>query len=144
MSDRGLHLVGSSREGAVESLLAPVLWCETAQEHVILARYVSNHKKTTKRALRTLHSYCMQHVLRITGAYVTDLLDTISLKRAHAKSFNTDYTYSQKIYHTIALKYTHASLEQTLTEVTYIFHGFFPTCIVFPSCVVEACVAIAG
>ena len=60
MTDGWLHLIASSSEGAVESLLALILRNKTAQEHVILARDMGNHKKATKRAIRTLYSYYIQ------------------------------------------------------------------------------------
>ena len=60
MTDGWLHLIASSGEGAVESLLALILRNKTAQEHVILTRDVGSHKKAMKRAIRTLYSYYIQ------------------------------------------------------------------------------------
>ena len=66
MSDGRFYLIASSSEGAVEGLLTFILWSEGAQEHVVLARDMSNHKKATKRALGTLHSY--YNMIIISGA----------------------------------------------------------------------------
>ena len=59
VSDGGCHLVAGSSEGAVECLLALVLRSEATQQHVVLAGNVGNHKKSTKRRLGAVHSYCM-------------------------------------------------------------------------------------
>lgn len=62
MSDGRFHLIASSSEGTVEGLLTSILRSEGAQEHVILARDMSNYKKATKRALGSLHSHYIQYL----------------------------------------------------------------------------------
>ena len=57
VSDGGLHLVASSGEGAVESLLTLVLWSEATQQHVVLTRSVGNHQKSTEGQLGAVHTY---------------------------------------------------------------------------------------
>ena len=66
MSDCRLCLVASPSEGAVENLLAPILWSEGAQEHAVFARDVSNHKKATKCGGRAHKRYCMKLTIFIT------------------------------------------------------------------------------
>ena len=68
MSNRRPRLISGSSRGAVKSLLAPILRSEAAQEHVVLARDMSNHKKSTERGSSANQRYCIKLTIFIMPA----------------------------------------------------------------------------